>query len=201
VQDELVALLGEIVTGDPRERTTTMGPLASAAQLGDVRAGIEKLSAAARIVCGGSAPLHERGYFVAPTLLVAQDAGADVLHEEEVFGPCATLLPYSGQAAEAAALVNRGLGSLVASLYVDDPDWMQEAVAELAPWHGRLWVGSAKMAEQSLPPGVVLPAMIHGGPGRAGGGEELGGLRGLAFYMQRTAVQGFKGHVQACFGG
>ena len=82
----------------------------------------------------------------------------------------------------------------------NDTPWVEEAVLGMAPWHGRLWVGSDRMAEQSLPPGMVLPAMVHGGPGRAGGGEELGGVRGIEFYMQRTAVQGFKGQVHGCFG-
>jgi 3,4-dehydroadipyl-CoA semialdehyde dehydrogenase len=75
------------------------------------------------------------------------------------------------------------------------------AVLGLAPYHGRIWIASDKMADQSLPPGMVLPGMIHGGPGRAGGGEELGGLRGLEFYTQRVALQGFKGFVEARFGG
>jgi len=200
VRDELVAMLGQVVVGDPADSATTMGPLASAAQLRDVRTGIDKLAAHASTVCGGTDPVHEKGFFVAPTLLVAESADIGIFHEEEVFGPVATLMPYDGTAAEAAAIVARGEGSLVASLYANDTAWVEEAVLAMAPWNGRLWVGSDKMAEQSLPPGMVLPAMVHGGPGRAGGGEELGGLRGLDFYMQRTAVQGFKTQVHGCFG-
>lgn len=200
VQNELVSMLGNIVTGDPSESGTTMGPVASAAQLRDVRAGIEKLAASATVLCGGVDPVHEKGYFVAPTLLRANDPEAAIFHEEEVFGPVATVIPYDGTAAQAAALVVKGEGSLIGSLYSNDGAWIEEAVLGMAPWHGRIWVGSDKMAEQSLPPGMVLPAMVHGGPGRAGGGEELGGLRGLEFYMQRTAVQGFKGIVHGCFG-
>ena len=200
VRGELTALLGEIVTADPAESSTTMGPVASASQLRDVRAGIEKLAGAGRILCGGADPVHDKGYFVAPTLLESESADAEIFHREEVFGPAPTILPYSGAAADAAAIVARGEGSLVGSLYANDGAWVEEAVLALAPWHGRLWIGSDKMAEQSLPPGMVLPAMIHGGPGRAGGGEELGGLRGLEFYMQRTALQGFKGQIHGAFG-
>ncbi|MDA1195949.1 MAG: 3,4-dehydroadipyl-CoA semialdehyde dehydrogenase [Planctomycetota bacterium] len=200
IKAELVALLGGIVTGDPTQDATTMGPLASAAQLRDVRAGMERLAAAGRILCGGADAVHPKGYFVAPTLIEAGSADTAIFHQEEVFGPVATLLPYDGSAASATALVARGEGSLVGSLYSNDTAWVEETVLGLAPWHGRLWIGSDKMAEQSLPPGMVLPSMIHGGPGRAGGGEELGGVRGLAFYMQRTALQGFKGQVHGCFG-
>lgn len=200
VRSDLEEMLGEIVTGDPSDPATTMGPLASASQLRDVREGIERFAKAGRVACGGPQPVRERGWFVHPTLFVAERGDADVFHQHEVFGPVAVLLPYSGSAAEAAALVERGEGSLVGSLYSNDGAWVEEAVLAMAPWHGRLWVGSDKMAGQSVPPGTVLPAMVHGGPGRAGGGEELGGLRGLAFYMQRTALQGFKGQIHGPFG-
>jgi oxepin-CoA hydrolase/3-oxo-5,6-dehydrosuberyl-CoA semialdehyde dehydrogenase len=200
VTSELVSALGRIAVGDPRERETRMGPLASAAQLADVREGIARLAAGARVLCGGAEPLRDKGFFVAPTLMVANDADADVFHADEVFGPVAAVLPYSGAAADAARLVNRGGGGLVASLYSNDASWSDEVVLAIAPWHGRVWVASDRMASQSFPPGMVLPTMIHGGPGRAGGGEELGGARGLAFYQQRVAVQGFKGTVHASFG-
>ncbi len=200
VRDELVALLEKIEVGDPAERTTRMGPLASAAQLRDVRAGVDRLAGGAEIACGGSGPIRDKGFFLAPTLLVARDASADLFHDEEVFGPVATILPYSGDAAEAAALVARGGGCLVSSLFSNDKAWAEAAVLGMAPWNGRLWIASDKMAEQALPPGMVLPQMVHGGPGRAGGGEELGGLRGLEFYLQRTALQGFKGLVDGAFG-
>jgi len=200
VAAELTAALERIRVGDPAERDTRMGPLASAAQLRDVRAGIERQAAAADVLTGGSDPIRDQGFFVAPTLLRAHDADADVFHADEVFGPAAALLPYSGTAEEAVRLVNRGGGGLVASLYSDDAAWSEAVVLGIAPWHGRVWVGSERMASQSFPPGMVLPSMIHGGPGRAGGGEELGGERGLAFYLQRTAVQGFRGSVQASFG-
>ena len=200
VRDALVAELNAIVTGDPADSATKMGPLASASQLKDVRAGIEKLAQHASIACGGTDPVHDKGYFVAPTLLVADSADAAIFHQEEVFGPVATVMPYDGTAAQAGEIINRGQGCLVSSIYSDDNAWVEDAIHTMAPWHGRLWIGSEKMAEQSIPPGTVLPAMIHGGPGRAGGGEELGGLRGCHFYMQRTALQGFKGQLAGPFG-
>ncbi len=200
VTSELVAALGRIPVGDPRERETRMGPLASAAALADVRAGIERQMSQAEVLCGGTDPIRDKGFFVAPTLLLARDAAADVFHADEVFGPAAVVLPYPGSAADAAGLVNRGGGGLVASVYANDAAWSEELVHEIGPWHGRVWVASDRVASQTFPPGMVLPQMIHGGPGRAGGGEELGGLRGLEFYLQRTALQGFKGLVAKRFG-
>ncbi|HTF90632.1 MAG TPA: 3,4-dehydroadipyl-CoA semialdehyde dehydrogenase [Planctomycetota bacterium] len=197
VRADLVAALAKVKLGDPTLTETRMGPLASKAQFDEVRAGIARLAGVAEVACGGAERARDRGYFVAPTLLVARDANADVFHADEVFGPAACVLAYSGAADEAAALVARGGGGLVASAYSNAGDWVERIVLGLAPWHGRLWLGSDRMAEQSLPPGMVLPASIHGGPGRAGGGEELGGLRGLAFYQQRTALQGFKSQITA----
>ena len=166
----------------------------------DVRAGIGRLAEVARVACGGLEAPAERGSFVAPTLLVARDPRAQVLHRDEVFGPVATVLPYSGEVAEAVELVALGGGCLVTSVYSNDPAWTEAYVLGAAPWHGRVWIASDRVASQSLPPGMVLPGLVHGGPGRAGGGEELGGLRGLAFYMQRVALQGFKGFVESRFG-
>jgi len=192
VRADLVAALAKVKLGDPTQAEVRMGPLASKAQFDEVRAGITRLAAAGTVACGGAERARERGWFVAPTLIVARDAEAEVFHADEVFGPAASLLGYSGEADQAARLVARGGGGLVSSAYSNDADWTERIVAGLAPWHGRVWLGSDRMAEQALPPGMVLPASIHGGPGRAGGGEELGGLRGLAFYQQRTALQGFK---------
>ncbi len=200
VRDALKAELDAIVTGDPRDAATTMGPLASRDQARSVREGIERLASVGRAIIGGSAPPRERGWFVAPTLFEVADPDADVVHEHEVFGPVATLLPYDGTAEEAARIVARGAGSLVTSVYTDDTSWMEKALLSLAPWNGRVWVGTARCAEQTMPPGTVLASMTHGGPGRAGGGEELGLERGLAFYMQRTALQGFQGHLAPTFG-
>lgn len=199
VKQDLAAELARIPVGDPNDKATRMGPLASKSQFDEVRAGIERLSKAADVICGGSKAIAPKGFFLAPTLLVARDARSEAFHAEEVFGPVATILPYSGEVHEAAEIVRRGGGGLVCSVYSNDVEWTVRYVMEAGPWHGRIWIGSDKMAEQSLPPGMVLPSMVHGGPGRAGGGEELGGERGLHFYMQRLALQGFKGLVEGEF--
>ena len=103
-------------------------------------------------------------------------------------------------AAFAAAFVARGEGCLVSSAYADDRDWVARFVGAAAPWAGRLYLGSAKMAAQSPGPGTVLPSLLHGGPGRAGGGEELGGERGLHLYMQRVALEGDASVLKAIVG-
>ena len=200
VVEDLVAALSRIKVGDPAQSENRMGPLASASALASVREGIQALARVADIRTGGPDPIQDKGYFVAPTLLVARDGEAAEVHRREVFGPVATIQPFDGSAAEATRQANRGGGGLVASVYSNDRAWCEEVVLGIAPWHGRVWIGSEKVAEQALPPGMVLPASIHGGPGRAGGSEELGGLRGLAPYLQRVALQGFQGLVERRFG-
>jgi oxepin-CoA hydrolase/3-oxo-5,6-dehydrosuberyl-CoA semialdehyde dehydrogenase len=162
-----------------------MGPLASAAQLADVREGLERLGAEGRFAFGSTKRIADKGYFMSPVLLEAE-ATAKAVHEREVFGPVASLLRYKDNPAE---IVVRGNGGLVCSLYSDDQDFIERMVTALAPHHGRLYLGHPKI-ELSPGPGTVLPQLVHGGPGRAGGGEELGGPRGLAFYMQRVALEG-----------
>ncbi|MBK8101178.1 MAG: 3,4-dehydroadipyl-CoA semialdehyde dehydrogenase [Planctomycetes bacterium] len=204
-------LVGEVVealrerllatkVGNPADGDVRMGPVASREQLHDVRLGMNQLLTVAEALLGGPQPIQDRGYFVAPTLLRAKDAAADVLHALEVFGPCATVIPYDGSAAAAVLACNRGGGGLVASVYSDDRAFVEAVVLGIAPWHGRVWLGSEKTHGQALGPGAVLPQSVHGGPGRAGGGEELGGLRGLAFYQQRTAIQGDRAVVGRVFG-
>ncbi len=200
VREDLIAELGRIQMGDPADRANRLGPLTDLAQLEDVRQGIGRLAEVSEVVLGGAEPTEHGGCFVQPTLLVASDSRASVLHELEVFGPVSTILPYAGEVDEAVDLVNLGGGGLVTSVYSNDPDWTEAYVVGVAPWHGRVWIASDRSVSQSLPPGMVLPASIHGGPGRAGGGEELGAERGLAFYMQRTALQGFKGFLDPRFG-
>jgi len=192
--------LSRVVVGNTADKDVTMGPVATAAQLTDVREGIDRLAEQTTIVCGGSAPItgqsapDGKGFYVAPTLLRAEsaDAAPDV-HKHEVFGPCATVIPYSGDADEAARIVAMGGGSLVSATYTDDRKWLGQFLVGAAPWNGRVLACTAKVADESLPPGMVLPNCLHGGPGRAGGGEELGGLRGLEFYTQRVAIQGDSG--------
>jgi len=181
VKSDLVELLGTVRVGDPKLEDTRMGPLASRAQLEEVRAGVARLGG--RHAFGGPAPLAGKGFFISPILV--QDAG-DAVHEREVFGPVASIIPFSENP---AGIVARGAGGLVSSVYSDDQEFIERMVAELAPWHGRLFLGHPKI-ELSPGPGTVLPQLVHGGPGRAGGGEELGGPRGLALYLQRVALEG-----------
>lgn len=201
VAEALRERLAATKVGNPAAADVRMGPVASAEQLRDVRAGIDRLAAVGTIVLGGSQPMPGPGYFVAPTLLRAKDPHAAVLHELEVFGPCASIIPYDGTVNAAIDLCNRGGGGLVASAYSDDRAFVEQLVLGIAPWHGRVWLGSEKTHGQALGPGAVLPGTIHGGPGRAGGGEELGGLRGLHPYLQRTATQGDRAVVGRLFGG
>jgi len=204
LEEALAERLAAVKTGDPTHDDVTMGPLATAAQLRDVRAGFARLRQEAEAVGGGGgsvAPLGVpagKGFFFAPVLLRARDsAAAQVVHELEVFGPVATVLRYDGGARAAGTLVRRAEGSLVSSIYSDDRGFLAEAVRHAAPLLGRVYVGSAKVAGQTAGPGTVLPQLVHGGPGRAGGGEELGGARGLAFYMQRTALSGDRALLDA----
>jgi oxepin-CoA hydrolase/3-oxo-5,6-dehydrosuberyl-CoA semialdehyde dehydrogenase len=198
VQQALIGKLAGVRVGDPRAAGTTMGPVTSASQRDDVRSGTCKLAAEASVVFGGAGTTlrHDGGdpgvgYFVPPVLLRAVDAhAAREIHEREVFGPVATLLPYDGSAGDAASLVARGEGSLVATLYADDGDFLDATLQGIAPFHGRVVVASNDVVAEALAPGMVLPGLIHGGPGRAGASEELGGARGLANFMQRTAIQG-----------
>ncbi len=198
VQEELAERLAEVRVGNPALREVRMGPLATKRQLADVRGGIAKLSETCAFTLGdgGRGDLVDvpdgRGYFVSPTLLTAPSWDTPTAHADEVFGPVSTLLPYSGDPSEATSGVALGQGGLVASLYTDDPGFATEVALGLAPWSGRVTVGSARVAEHAPGPGMVMPQLIHGGPGRAGGGEELGGTRGLDFYLQRTAIQGSK---------
>jgi 3,4-dehydroadipyl-CoA semialdehyde dehydrogenase len=205
VLEALRERLGDVVVGDPSHDGVRMGPLTSEAQLRDIRAGIAALAEVTEEVYGGLGEIEPvgapagKGYFVGPVLRLARDPRAALVHEREVFGPVATVVPYSGDALEVAELVALGGGGLVASVYSDDRAYLAKVVPELAPCHGRLYLGSAKMASQSPGPGTVLPLLCHGGPGRAGGGEELGGLRGMRLYQQRTALEGDKSLIGALF--
>jgi oxepin-CoA hydrolase/3-oxo-5,6-dehydrosuberyl-CoA semialdehyde dehydrogenase len=206
VRDDLAERLARVVVGNPAHDNVRMGPVATAQQQRDVREGIDQLARDGRLVFGdaGLRPLGAepgRGFFVSPVLIeVEPGAPAVSVHSREVFGPVATLVPYSGRADDAAEIVARGAGGLVSSVYSEDAAFTADLVMGLAPYHGRLFLGSAKIAEQSPGPGTVLPHLVHGGPGRAGGGEELGGLRGLAFYMQRVALEGSRPVIEKIAG-
>lgn len=197
VQAALIERLSSVVPGHPDHASTTMGPLTTASQLADAQSGVERLAAAAEIVLGsgrrvdgaGSAP--GRGYFFGPTLLRARDAAGDeVVHTHEVFGPVATIVPFDGGGGEAAELVARAGGSLVSSIYSDDRAFLGEYLRCGGSSSGRLYIGSAKVAAQLPGSGVAMPQLLHGGPGRAGGGTELGGMRGLRLYLQCVALSG-----------
>jgi 3,4-dehydroadipyl-CoA semialdehyde dehydrogenase len=196
VAEALAAKLKGTKVGDPRAADTRMGPVVTRGQQSAAFDGIKRLAAEAQVICGGAdAPSLEgidagKSAFVAPTLLRVKDpAGAKAVHEVEVFGPCATIVPY-GSEQEAAALVARGGGSLVASVYGEDSDFLLRMVGEIGPSHGRILAVDPAIATAHTGHGIVMPQCNHGGPGRAGAGEELGGLYGLRFYHQRLAVQG-----------
>lgn len=172
-----------------------MGPLASLDQREEVRARIRDLSADAEIVAGDpdTASIQSgdaaAGAFLNPVLLYCGKPGsARAVHDVEAFGPVSTVMPYD-TAEEAVDLARRGKGSLVASVFTNDPGFAEEVVLGLAPFHGRVMIGNRVSAvlDRSR---LTLPGLVHGGPGRAGGGEELGGMRGVKHYMQRTAIQG-----------
>ena len=207
VLERLRERLVGVKVGDPSREDVGMGPVATAQQMRDVREGIARLAAGARTVCGGAGPVDAvgvaagKGYFVAPTLFHAAEPRADdAAHSHEVFGPVTTVIPYDGSARAAATMVAWGGGGLVSSIYSDDKDFARDMVLGIAPFHGRVTLGTSKTASQAIPPGLVMPQLLHGGPGRAGGGEELGGRRGLALYMQRVALQGDRALVEAIAG-
>ena len=173
-----------------------MGPLVTRGQQAAAFDGIRRLASEATLVCGGAEPPaldgidRNKSAFVAPTLLKLEDAGAaKAVHEVEVFGPAATIMYYRDEQ-DAASLIARGGGSLVASIYGEDKDFLVRMVRQIAPSHGRILAVDPAIATAHTGHGIVMPQCNHGGPGRAGAGEELGGLYGLRFYHQRLAVQG-----------
>ncbi|MEV7609709.1 phenylacetic acid degradation bifunctional protein PaaZ [Microbacterium sp. NPDC089320] len=189
------------VLGDPRAEGVTMGPLASTAQRDEVLRQVDRLrTAGGQVVVGttdapevrladGSTGTSPDGAFVAPLLLRFEDAESDAAHSIEAFGPVSSLLTYD-TIAEAAALVARGGGSLVTSIATHDPELAVQLAARIAPFNGRMLLLDREDARSSTGHGSPLPNLLHGGPGRAGGGEELGGIRAVLHHMQRTAVQG-----------
>jgi oxepin-CoA hydrolase/3-oxo-5,6-dehydrosuberyl-CoA semialdehyde dehydrogenase len=198
VEAAIVAKLAKVTVGNPADDTVRMGPLVSTAQREDVRSAVARLQKVANVVFGDphlepnsvvAGTDWSAGAFVSPILLRADDPTAAELHEVEAFGPVSTLLPYD-TIDDALALVARGEGSLVASVVTADSVVAKRAVLELASWHGRVLVLNAGNAAESTGHGAAIPHAVHGGPGRAGGGEELGGIRSVAHYLQRTAVQG-----------
>jgi oxepin-CoA hydrolase/3-oxo-5,6-dehydrosuberyl-CoA semialdehyde dehydrogenase len=193
IAEATASRLAKITIGNPSNPDVRMGALAGLEQRAEVRRWLKALTDAGRIVFGD--PEHvdvldaddERGAFQSPVLIIAEPDRPEP-HEVEAFGPVSTLIGYStvGEAIELAA---RGKGSLVGSLITHDCDLARDVVRGVAPWHGRLLVLDRDDAGESTGHGSPLPMLVHGGPGRAGGGEELGGIRGVHHHMQRTAVQ------------
>jgi oxepin-CoA hydrolase / 3-oxo-5,6-dehydrosuberyl-CoA semialdehyde dehydrogenase len=202
----LQASLQHIVVGDPRAEGVGMGPLVSEGQRTEVLLRVEELQREARLVAGNPQRFdlkdadRERGAFVPPLLLLCQDPNAArAIHEVEAFGPVATVLPYR-DTEDAIRLARRGGGSLVASVFSADDALASQVVLGLAPYHGRILVVNRGCAKESTGHGSPLAPLIHGGPGRAGGGEEMGGIRGVLHSMQRVALQGTPDLIAASSG-
>ncbi|MCE4554450.1 phenylacetic acid degradation bifunctional protein PaaZ [Pelomonas cellulosilytica] len=195
VAGALKARLAKVVVGDPAVDGVRMGALASKAQQADVAQRVAQLAERCEVLLGerdGFAPRGEGvadGAFFAPTLLLAREPATSDAHHVEAFGPVTTLMPYD-DFDEALHLATLGRGSLVGTLCTKTPALAARAVPTFAAWHGRMLVLDREAALESTGHGSPLPRLKHGGPGRAGGGEELGGLRAVKHYLQRCAVQG-----------
>ncbi|NKB53514.1 MAG: phenylacetic acid degradation bifunctional protein PaaZ [Rhizobiaceae bacterium] len=200
--DALTSKLSKIKIGDPRLKSTQMGPVVSETQRGDVLKINRRLGHQAQMVTSSNAVTvdgadRDLGAFIAPTLYHCADPDAATsVHELEAFGPTATIMPYR-DLDHACQLLNRGGGSLVASLFTHDPQVATQMATGSAAWHGRIYINDRTSAKESTGHGSPLPHMTHGGPGRAGGGEELGGIRSVMHYMQRTAIQGSPNMIAA----
>ena len=203
LEEALRERLAKTKVGDPRAEDTRMGALVSLSQCKDVREKIAELEAAgARIVAGNpdaESPV-KGGSFLEPILLRSDDPWrAQAVHDVEPFGPVSTIMPYR-DLEDAIALANRGKGSLALSLFTHSPDVARDFVRGAASFHGRMLVIDRDNASESTGHGSPLPVLVHGGPGRAGGSEEMGGVRGVKHYMQRTALQSSPAMIAAITG-
>lgn len=196
VSERLIARLAKVTVGDPRINDVRMGALASHDQQRDVLEQLDTLLKTSSTLCGGTDSFElvgagtDQGAFCQPTLLLSNDPDAEGgAHDIEAFGPISTLMAYK-DLDHAVLLAARGKGSLVSTLVTKDPSIAAVVVPELAVWHGRVHILDEQAAKESTGHGSPLPMLKHGGPGRAGGGEELGGIRGVTHYMQRAAIQG-----------
>ncbi len=191
----LTVRLKKTTIGDPAVEGVRMGPLVSAGQVRDVAAAAARIREAGEVVFGGGdfqvvGADRDKGAFFGPMLLVCHEPlGRSEPHDIEAFGPVNTVMPYA-TLDEAIELAKRGRGSLCGSLFTGDASIARKVVLGVASYHGRLMVIDRSSAQESTGHGSPLPNLVHGGPGRAGGGEEMGGARGVLHYMQRTAVQG-----------
>ena len=195
----------KVRVGNPSAEGVTMGALAGLSQREQVRLSLQRLAAATDVVVGdpdrfevvGADPVT--GAFLPPLLLCANDTARPEPHEIEVFGPVSTIIGYR-DTQHAVDLAARGRGSLVGSVVSGDPAVVKDLVLGVAPWHGRVLVLDQDSAAESTGHGSPLPHLVHGGPGRAGDGEELGGIRSVLHYMQRTAIQGSPKAISAVTG-
>lgn len=196
VAERLTARLAKVTVGDPSAEGVRMGPLATHVQQYDVLNQLDQLLKTSTLVSGGHDGCQpvgdnvDKGAFCQPTLLMSNDPDAEGgAHDIEAFGPISTLMAYK-DTDHALALAARGKGSLVSTLVTNDPEVAAHVVPNLAVWHGRVHILNEQASKESTGHGSPLPMLKHGGPGRAGGGEELGGIRGVTHYLQRAALQG-----------
>ena len=196
VQKALVTKLEKTVIGNPENKEVRMGALASKIQVERVKENVEILMESQEIVFDNSKNLKlvdasiEKGAFFSPVLFRNDEPFLrDVVHNIEAFGPVSTLIPYKNME-EAVELVEMGKGSLVTSIVTNDDQLAKEFVVETAHSNGRILVLNSRCSKESTGHGSPMPQLAHGGPGRAGGGEEMGGIRGIKHYLQRTAIQG-----------
>ncbi|MGI9352984.1 MAG: phenylacetic acid degradation bifunctional protein PaaZ [Rhizobiaceae bacterium] len=195
VASALQQKLDGVKIGHPADETTRMGALAGLDQRADVLANLAALEPETEVIFGKDALNTEgvdskSGAFMKPVLLQCGDPdAANLVHAVEAFGPVSTLMPYK-DVPHASKLLNKGKGSLVASVFTNEPNTAREFVLNSSAFHGRLYFADRDTGREATGHGSPLPHLVHGGPGRAGGGEEMGGIRGVKHYMQRTAIQG-----------
>ncbi len=201
-------LAGRVVVGDPRTEGVTMGALASLDQLSSVRAAVDTMLHSGGTLAWGTLDAPDvgsagGGAFMSPVLLDWADPDSPAVHTLEAFGPVCGVLGFSmhdGGASEAVRLAALGAGSLVATVCTNDPDFARSVVTGIAGHHGRVLMLNREDARSSTGHGSPVPHLVHGGPGRAGGGEELGGIRSVMHHMQRTAIQGSPNMLTAVTG-
>ncbi len=195
VIDALKQRLAKVVVGDPAQEGVTMGALASKDQVKEVNDRVAELSQSCDIVYDGMdqpgmSEANVDGAFMAPRLLYCDNpTQSRAVHDVEAFGPVSTVVPYDSPE-QAIALSRMGQGSLVSSIFTYDNDFARQMVMGIGSWHGRILIGNRDCGKESTGHGSALPNLIHGGPGRAGGGQEMGGVRGVLHYMQAVALQG-----------
>jgi 3,4-dehydroadipyl-CoA semialdehyde dehydrogenase len=194
--EAISARLAAIKVGNPRNKEVGMGPVVNKAQQASCLEGLRKLKEECKVVFGGNENFQPvdadpaKASFVEPTLLACKDGlNAKYVNDVEVFGPAATLIAYDS-AKDAIHIARRGMGSLVASLFSGDEEFVEDILLGIGDLHGRIVVVDETVGKQHTGHGNVLPSCLHGGPGRAGGGEELAGYRALGLYHRRFVVQG-----------